>query len=81
MFWQRCVEAKCVIVPLKVYSAYNPEGNLSERDFVGLRFAALPIDPEVAGPDYYFLIEESLGGNYPTFETAEEALAEYEGRG
>jgi len=80
MFWQRCIDANCVIVPLKVYSEWNTEGRISEQNFIGIKFAAIPIDPEVAGPDYYFLVEESLADDYPRFDTPEAALEEYESR-
>lgn len=79
-FWLRCLKAGCVVVPLRVYSRYNAAGNTSEGDFVGLKFVALPFDGEAVGPDFYFGIEHHMSGDYPMFDTPEEALAEYESR-
>ena len=79
-FWQRCRDARCVVVPVPVYSKYGADGNTHQADFVGFRFAALRFDDEAVGPDYYIQIEEGQTGRDRLFGTAEEALAAYESR-
>lgn len=76
-FWERCVAAGCVVVPVNVYSDYV-DGNLHESKFQGIRFAALPFDNDAVGPDYWFMIDESQRGLENLCATPEEALQAYE---
>ena len=76
----RCLEARCFIIPLRVYSHYNSDGNVSEEGFIGIMYTALPFDCDVVGPDFYLCIEESKAGEYSKFLTPEEALEDYEAR-
>lgn len=58
--WDLCVRLGCVVVPIRVYSQYGDDGNVSEQYFTGLKFRALPFQEEAVGPDYYFGIEEHV---------------------
>lgn len=78
--WLRCLKAGCVVVTVRVYSCYNAEGSISESDFVGIRFFALPSNGEVVGPDFYFGIEEHRIGDIGMFDTPESAVIDFESR-
>ena len=77
-FWVRCVNAQCVVIPVKVYAKYNEKGNLSEADFIGVRFAALPFSHGATGPEYWFMIDEGQSGEKGLYGTPNEALCAYE---
>lgn len=73
-FWKRCIAAGVAIVPVKVYSGYNAEGNLDESKFIGIRFAALSYYNHAVAPDAWFMLEDASTGLENLFETPEEAL-------
>ncbi len=79
-FWIRCVNARCVIVPVPTYSAYGDDGNTHAEQFTGLKFAALPFDDKAVGPDYYFMIEEGQTGSDRLYATPEDALVACEAK-
>lgn len=73
-FWLRCVNARCVIVPVPTYSQYGDDGNTHQENFFGIRYAALPFDDQAVGPDFYIYIEEGQKGDARLYSTPEEAL-------
>jgi hypothetical protein len=73
-FWKKCIDNRCVIVPVQVYSQYDETGNESERFYVGMKFIALRSDPETVGPDYYYQIDESSTTKESLFDSPEDAL-------
>jgi len=78
-FWERCVAAECVVIPVRLYSDYT-DGNLDEAKFQGIRFAALSFSNEAVGPDYWFMIDESQSGLENLYATPEEALEAHKGK-
>lgn len=76
-FWGKCADSSCVVVPVKVYSKYNESGNLSESDFVGIKYTALFIDNEIVAPDYWIMVDNMQDGLQNYFETPEDALANF----
>ena len=74
-FWLRCVNARCVIVPVPTYSQYGEDGNTHQEHFVGIRYAVLPFDDQAVGPDYYIMIEDGQTGADRLYGTPDEALA------
>jgi hypothetical protein len=78
-FWKRCYEARCVIVPVMVYSDYV-DGNLHPSKLVGLRYAALQFEGDAVGPHYWFMIDDGNSGAENLFESPLQALEAYERR-
>lgn len=78
-FWERCIAAGVVIVPVKVYSGYNAYGNLDEAKCIGIRFAALDAGLHAVAPDFWFMVEAASAGDR-LFDSAEGALLATERR-
>lgn len=78
-FLKRCAQARCVVLPVNVYTEYV-DGNLHPSKLEGLKYAALQFEGDAVGPDYWFMIEEACTGRGRLFDTAMEALAAYERR-
>ncbi len=80
-FWQRCINAGCVIVPVVMYSNWGEDGNEDESKRLGLRFAALPCDDctVVASGGAYFMLDEQITGAERYHDTPQEALDAYAG--
>lgn len=76
-FWERCVKAGCVIVPVKVYSGYV-NGDLDESTCLGIRYAALEFGDVAVAPEYWFMIDESSSGSENLHETPIAALETFE---
>lgn len=79
-FWERCVAARCVVVPLTVYSQFGTDGKLHREHCLGIKFAVLPLEGDPAGPEYYFGIEEHHAGLDGLYESPEAALAAREAK-
>ena len=77
-FWLRCVNARCVIVPVPTYSQYCSDGNTGPEYFTGIRYAAIRFDDQAVGPDYHIHIEEGQTGLERLYITPEDALAAHE---
>jgi hypothetical protein len=73
-FFERCVRAGCVVAPVCVYSQWGADGNIDARYFVGLRYAALDLESDVVGPDYYFSIDDGQTGEDRLYLSPEAAL-------
>lgn len=78
-FWERCVAAGCVVLPVKVYSAYV-DGNLHPSTYLGVRYAALQLDNSAVGPDYWFMIDDGSSGLHSLFDSPQAALDAFERR-
>ncbi len=78
-FWQRCVNAGCVVVPLAAYSDYV-DGNTHPSRYVGLRYVALPSGADVVLSCGFFMLDESVKGWENYYLTPTEALKAYEDR-
>ena len=74
-FWKSCVEAYCVVLPIKLYSGYNSDGNLS--DVIGIKYIAFQFDNGVSLDDFYVDIEERTSDTTMIFDAPEEALSDY----
>jgi hypothetical protein len=73
-FWEQCVKAGCVVIPIKTYSKYADGYSLNDEQFVGIKFAALHFNNEAVGPEYCFMIDESQKGEHKLYDTPHEAL-------
>ncbi|WFM72905.1 hypothetical protein [Halomonas sp. CKK8] len=80
-FWQDCIEAGCVIVPVVIYSDYGSDGEIDEGKRIGLRFAALPCEDMqlVVSEGTYCMIDESISGLEHFHKNPKSALAEFRG--
>ena len=72
--WEKCVLNDCVIVPVKVYAKYNEEGNVSDCDYIGIKYVVMPFEDEAVGPEYYCMLDEMIAGNENYYNTPEDAL-------
>ena len=77
-FWQRCVDAECVIVPVKVYARFTESGHLSNDDLIGIKYGIIEQEVWVAGPDFYYYISHQDAGPDWMHDTPELALAHQE---
>lgn len=81
-FWQRCLRAGCVIVPVKLFTSYDEHGNVDQHTALGTGYIPLPVDNEViynkAEDECYFMIEEGAGSCKDVFPTPEAALKAFE---
>lgn len=68
-FFQRCVDAECIVVAVRVYA--------TNEDFVGVRYAALKFFPDVYGPRYAVYVDGAQTGG-DLFYTPELALEAWE---
>ena len=79
-FWLRCVNARCIVVPVPTYSQYGEDGNTHQEHFIGIRYATFAFDERAVGPDYWVMIEEGQNGAEHLYSTPDEALAAREAR-
>ena len=79
-FWESCAEAYCVVAPIKLYSTYNPEGNLSDKNLIGIKYVAFQFDNGAPLDDFYVDIEERTSDTTHIFDTPEEALWDFMNR-
>lgn len=81
-FWQRCLKAGCVIVPVNLFSGYSDDGNIDPSLAIGPGYIPLPVDNDVIcnteEDELYFMIEEGAGNPKDVFQTPEDALKAFE---
>lgn len=77
---KRALDLNVVIVPFKAYSSYNDEGNLSEEDYLGVKFIAHRYDNEAVFTKEFFclMVDEIVTDITLVGETPTEALDKYE---
>ncbi len=77
-FWKRCVDAWCVVIPVRIYSQYGKDGNISEEYSEGIKFIALNSDGNAVAPDYWFMIDEQNTELKNYHDSPEAALKAFE---
>lgn len=78
-FWERCVDAGCVVVPIKVYSGYVG-GDIHPSTYVGIRYVAMEFSDVAIGPDYWTMIDEAVDGEENFHASPLEALQAFKKR-
>lgn len=72
-FMERCVNAGCVVAPIKLYFDYGHDGEIDESFFKGVFYVAFEYDVAV-GPKYFSMIDHMAIGRGAYHKTPEEAL-------
>jgi len=79
-FWQRCVDAECVVVPVIAFSGYGKDGNYDPALSMGIRYAAQPVHSFPVAPDFFFMVDECSAGEDKLYSSPTSALEAYENR-
>ena len=79
-FVERCLDAGCVVAPVRLYDRYDANGNTTRSVCLGVRYAVFEFHNEAVSPDYYIDIEQCQSGIQKLYATPEAALRSVEQR-
>jgi len=78
-FWQRCIDAYCVVIPVKAYSEWGADGDYDENKLIGIKFVVVRNEYRVVkSDDNFYMIDEMTTELHDTPEDALQAWIDKE---